>query len=142
MKRVLLIMLFSTSFSGFSQEKVSWNVAYDTLANRVNFKASIAEGYHLYSQFIRNDIGPVPTTFVFEDAPKVKWTDKVNEPTPIHEYDENFEASLDFFKESVIFSRPLAKGSKGTVSGYVTYMVCNDVMCLPPVDYAFRITIP
>jgi hypothetical protein len=65
------------------------------------------------------------------------------EPKAIHEYDENFEAALDFFKTEVTFSRKVAKVKSGEViKGYVTFMVCNEVMCLPPVDIDFSITIP
>jgi len=142
MKRFLFLMCLAVSTFGFSQEKVAWNVSYNAAAKQVEFKASIADGWHLYSQFIKNDIGPVPTTFVFNEVPGLKWESGVGEPAAIHEYDENFEASLDFFKNEVIFTRKLAAGSKGVVSGYVTYMICNEIMCMPPVDYEFSITIP
>jgi thiol:disulfide interchange protein DsbD len=72
----------------------------------------------------------------------VKLIDKVVEPTPIREYDENFEANLDFFKSTVTFTQKVDKKSNGKVTGTITYMVCNDVMCLPPVDLPFEITIP
>ena len=142
MKQLLLVCLLTVSSWGFSQGKVEWNVSYNKTANQLEFKAGIAEGWHLYSQFIQNDIGPVPTTFVFSDTPAVKWDGNVAEPKPIHEYDENLGASLDFFKNEVIFTRKLKPGSKGTITGYVTYMICNDVKCLPPVDYNFSVTIP
>ena len=142
MKRYLLLFLLAFSTMGFAQDKVTWDVSYNAKAGQIEFKATIAGGWHLYSQFIRNDIGPVPTAFVFNDNASVKWEDRISEPNPIHEYDENFEASLDFFKDQVIFKRKITPGSKGVVTGFVTYMVCNDVMCLPPVDYEFSVTIP
>jgi len=142
MKRYLLFICLVWSTLGFSQDKVVWNVAYNAKDGQLEFKATIAGGWHLYSQFIQNDIGPVPTAFVFNDNASVKWESEVSEPTPIHEYDENFEASLDFFKDEVVFKRKIKPGSKGVVSGYITYMICNEIMCLPPVDYEFSITIP
>jgi len=143
MKYALLVLVM-TFFSGraFSQDKVKWTVSYNETEKQIEFRADISDGWHLYSQFIRNDIGPVPTTFVFEENTTVKRSGNVAEPEAIHAYDENFEASLDFFKNQVVFTQKIAPGSKGTVSGYITYMVCNEIMCLPPVDIDFKVTIP
>lgn len=142
MKHFLLIVVLTLAGRAFSQDKVKWTISYNETEKQIEFRASIADGWHLYSQFIQNDIGPVPTAFVFEENAKVKWNGKVTEPEPIHAYDENFEASLDFFKNEVVFTQKVAPGSKGVVSGYITYMVCNEIMCLPPVDYDFKVTIP
>lgn len=143
MKRFFCFLIIALSSLGVkAQEKVTWTTTYNKEKNQIELKASIGEGWHLYSQFINNDIGPVPTAFAFQENPTVTFVDKVAEPAPIHEYDENFEANLDFFKSQVVFTQKLAKGSKGKVTGTITYMVCNDVMCLPPVDVPFEVTIP
>lgn len=142
MRYVLLVLVMILSGRAFSQDKVKWTVTYNEAEKQIEFRANIADGWHLYSQFIQNDIGPVPTTFVFEENQKVTLAGKVSEPEPIHAYDENFEASLDFFKDQVVFTQKIAPGSKGTLSGYITYMVCNEIMCLPPVDHDFSITLP
>lgn len=141
MKHLLLVLSLVFSGLAFSQERVQWNVSYNAAQKQIEFRANIADGWHLYSQFIQNDIGPVPTAFVFEEKGKVALDGKVTEPAAIHAYDENFEASLDFFKDEVVFTQKVSSG-KGTVSGYITYMVCNETMCLPPVDLDFSVTIP
>jgi thiol:disulfide interchange protein DsbD len=125
-----------------AQDRVKWEFSYNASTNEIVFKAVIADGWHLYSQHIRNNIGPVPTTFTFDSIPTLIWTSEVIEPTPIHEYDENFEATLDFFKNTVVFTRKVPKGFKGEIKGYVTYMACNDIMCLPPSDINFTIQVP
>jgi hypothetical protein len=139
-----LLFFLAMLFSGLAtaQDKVRWEVSYNSAQHQLEFRADIAEGWHLYSQHIRNDIGPVPTTFVFTDAASVKFDGGVSEPEPIREYDQNFEASLDFFKHEALFTRKVAPGSKGTISGYITYMVCNDMQCLPPVDQEFTVKLP
>jgi thiol:disulfide interchange protein DsbD len=142
MKYVLLVLVMAFSGLAFAQDKVKWTVSYNDAEKQIEFRATIAGGWHLYSQFIQNDIGPVPTAFVFEENGRVTRVGKVTEPSPIHAYDENFEASLDFFKDEVVFVQKVAPGSRGIVSGYITYMVCNEIMCLPPVDYDFNVTIP
>lgn len=141
MKCILFLANALFTLSVYAQEHVIWSVSHDVKSNEVVLEAQIDEGWHLYSQFIQNDIGPVPTQFVFDELQTIKWDGKVNESLPITMYDPNFEASLDFFKDKARFSRKLAKGSSGTISGYVNYMVCNDIMCLPPIDYNFKIVI-
>lgn len=127
----------------FAQDRVKWDFSYNPGTKEIQMKAVISEGWHLYSQHINNTIGPVPTSFTFTENPNVKFEDEVKEPKAIHEYDENFEAALDFFKSEVTFTRKVNKVKSGDViKGYVTFMVCNEVMCLPPVDLDFSITIP
>lgn len=138
---LLPVLLFGFNLS--AQERVKWDFKYDTSKKEVVITAVISDGWHLYSQHINNTIGPIPTSFTFEENPHVVYAGKVIEPTPIHEYDENFEADLDFFKSKVVFTRKVTKAKSGeTIKGYVTFMVCNEVMCLPPVDYDFTIQIP
>jgi thiol:disulfide interchange protein DsbD len=141
MKHLLLVLSLAFSTLAIAQERVQWNISYNAAQKQIEFRATIADGWHLYSQFIQNDIGPVPTAFVFEEKGKVKLDGTVTEPAAIHAYDENFEASLDFFKDEVVFAQKVSSG-KGAVSGYITYMVCNETMCLPPVDLDFTVTIP
>jgi len=90
---------------------------------------------------VDNEIGPVPTSFSFESDDKVKLIGKVTEPAPIQKYDENFEAMLDFFEGKVIFSQRISVKEPTVIKGVVTYMLCNDTMCLPPVDEEFTIEI-
>ena len=103
--------------------------------------ASIAEGWHLYSQFISNDIGPIPTSFTFTENEFVSISGKVSEPKAIQEYDENFEATLDFFKEKVTFTQKALAKQTTVEEIIITYMVCNETMCLPPIDQKFTVEI-
>ena len=58
----------------------------------------------------------------------------MQEPKAIEEYDENFEATLKFFKNEVIFSQEIEVINDNVLHGTVNYMICNDSKCLPPVD--------
>lgn len=133
-----LVVLFLSQYA-FSQEKVKWEFSFNNKNSCIEMKASIAEGWHLYSQNINNKIGPVPTTFVFIPNDNVKITGKTEEPTPIKEYDENFEATLDFFKGEVVFRQKIESSSNQILEGTVSFMVCNETMCLPPTDIPFKI---
>lgn len=125
--------------ASFSQKKVDWSFNYNSNAKVIEMKADLADGWHLYSQHVANDIGPVPTTFVFETNSSFKLIGKVDEPKPIQEYDENFEALLDYFEGEVIFSQRISFKKDTVLQGTVTYMACNATQCLPPVDEKFTI---
>lgn len=149
MKRIFLFTLLSlVSFLGKTQEAIKWEFNYNAASKQVEIVANIDEGWHLYSQFIQNDVGPVPTTITFTPSADLELIGAVAEPKPIQKYDENFEAMLDFFEHKVVFTQKVkakktAKGQKETVlEGSVTFMVCNNSMCLPPVEKKFKITVP
>lgn len=140
-KLFFLFVFLSTTFNVFSQEKVKWTFTYNSKLNQLEMTAEIADGWHMYSQHLNNDIGPVPTSFVFSDASKPQLKATVLEPKPVQEYDPNFEANLDFFKHKVVFVQKLKKGTKGKIEGIVTFMVCNETMCLPPTEVPFSVEI-
>ena len=68
---LLLIFLFATSYPQILKP-VKWTFETENLGNgdyNLIFKASIDDGWYLYSQFIEEG-GPVPTTFYFEEVTK------------------------------------------------------------------------
>lgn len=143
MKRIFLILLtVILTFSSRSQVVVNWDFLYNPKTNQIEMTAKIQEGWHLYSQFIENTVGPVPTTFTFKSSNDFQLIGAVVEPKPIQKYDETFEATLDFFESNVVFIQKVKSKKETVLEGTVTFMVCNQTMCLPPVDQQFRITIP
>lgn len=124
-----------------AQDKVVWSYHYDDKNEELMIQAQIAEGWHLYSQHIDDGIGPVPTAFEFSENGAVKLLGETVEPTSIREYDPNFEGELNFFKDEVIFTQKIKVKESTTLEGVVTYMICNDTMCLPPKDVKFTISI-
>jgi thiol:disulfide interchange protein DsbD len=141
MRRFFYLVLFFLSEFSFSQEVVFWDLSYNSNKKLVEIKATIKEGWHLYSQHIDNNVGPVATSFSFKSSDDFQLIGQVNEPTPIKKYDENFEATLDFFEKEVVFIQKIDAKKNTNLEGTVTYMVCNETMCLPPVDYKFKLEI-
>lgn len=137
------LIVFSLLFVSLSygQDEVKWEFSFDNEVSSLVMKARIEEGWHLYSQIIDNEIGPIPTEFQFTENESFNLIGKTVEPKPIIEYDKNFEGELNFFKEEVVFTQKIKNINAEAVNGVVTYMVCNDVMCMPPVDVEFTITI-
>jgi len=138
--KVFCILLVLVPFSLMAQKPVHWTWNYEASTHEIQFKVELSEGWHVYSQHIKNDVGPVPTQFVFEKTSGIELIGEVTEPTPVQKYDENFEATLDFFEKEAVFTQKI-KGSSGEVKGTITYMVCNETMCLPPVDLPFLIAL-
>ena len=143
MKRIFLFLVtFITALSVRAQEVVNWNFSFNSKTNQIEMTATIQDGWHLYSQFIENTVGPVPTTFTFKSSNDLQLVGAVVEPKPIQKYDETFEATLDFFETKVVFVQQVKANKDTVLEGTVTFMVCNETMCLPPVDKQFKITIP
>ena len=141
---ILYIVFTCFSLSALAQKEIAWTVSYNSDNQTIEFKASIAKGWHLYSQHIADGAGPVATAFTYEKLEGLKLKGKVEEPESIRKYDPSFEATLNFFEGTVTFVQHITKTTKNTVTitGSITYMLCNDTMCLPPVDVPFTIEIP
>lgn len=141
LKSIFFLLCITLSFSSVGQE-VEWTINYNSESGLLTFAANIDEGWHLYSQEINEGLGPVATSFKFEPNKKqFKLVGKTLEPTPITEYDPNFEGELSFFKDSVEFTQKVKVKSSGEIKGTITFMLCNDEMCIPPTDVDFNIMI-
>jgi len=123
----------------FSAKKIEGNT-FEIIA-----KASIDEGWHLYSQHLDNIDGPVATEFTFNnEADEFELIEGTKEEGDLHtEYDKNFMMELSFFGNEATFTQKIkAKDGVAKVSGDVYFMVCDDVKCLPPEAVEFTIDLP
>jgi thiol:disulfide interchange protein DsbD len=128
-----------------AQDEVKWTFSakhvqgdeYDLM-----FTATIKTGWHVYSQYLPSEDGPVATSINFESKPTLvgKATESASKP----EYkktglDETFDMQLTKYKHDVtIVQRVKCTDLKVPVKGYVTYMTCDNTMCLPPTDVDFK----
>lgn len=141
MKISLLILLTCLAFLSRSQEKVDWTFSFDSRNSEIVVHAEIEKGWHLYSQNLANDLGPISTEIVFKENPSVKFSPKTTEPEPTVSFDENFGGNLSYFNDEVSFRNKIIVTENTTVNGFVVYMVCNNEMCLPPTEVEFKINI-
>jgi len=133
------IFFFLCIFAGQAQNEVSWEISYDAAESAVLVNAAIGEGWHLYSTEKASDLGPIPTEIVFDKAEGMEIVGELQEPDPKVSFDSNFGETLYYFEESVTFSQEVELHGAQELNGTITYMVCNDEMCMPPVDYKFTI---
>lgn len=135
-----LSIIFSTVFSilNFISEKespVAWTFETKKLDNHnieMIATATMQKSWVLYSQFM-DDNGPIPTSFIVNGI-EVKFEEKSK---ALKEFDVMFEVEVIKFKDKAVFTKvfPIKKGE--SISGFVTYMTCDGVKCLPPTDVTF-----
>ncbi len=142
---ILILALFTLSANAQIFEPVSWSYSSrkinDTEAELI-IRASIQEGWHLYSQFIGED-GPVPTSFKFNPSKDYALSGKVTEtPRAISAFDKTFNMQIAWHKDEVTFRQRIKlKAPKTKVTGVLEYMVCDDERCLPPEEVEFNIPV-
>lgn len=138
LRLALLVGLFTLIF-GQAIGQIEWTFAYNDASEEVELKAVLDEGWHLYSQRIQNDLGPIPTSILFKTSDCFKLLGKTNEPESIKAYDPNFEGELNFFEHEVVFRQKVKVADGCVINGAVDYMICNETMCLPPTVIEFKI---
>jgi len=125
---------------------VSWTSEVTQLENgtfELQMTADIEEGWHLYSQSLPSDDGPIATEFTIKESANYKIVGAVTEPKAKTEFDPNFDMDLNYFEDRVTF-RQIVKSKVATaynMTAEVYFMVCDAEKCLPPeyVDLEFDI---
>ena len=147
MKKILFIavaILLSTQLHAQILTPVKWSYGFKKTGKVeavIFIKATIDEGWHLYSQTVK-DGGPVKTTFSFPASKAYTLVGKMQEPTPITRYEKVFSMNVSFFEKSVIFQQKVRlKTGQATVKGTLEYMTCNDKQCLPPETVEFSVAV-
>ena len=103
------------------------------------FSATIDNGWHVYSTDMGND-GPISATF---NVVKLEGAEKVGKLKPrgnvIKQYDKMFGMELRFFEKKAEFVQRIRfTKAKYTIDCYLEFGACNDEMCLPPTEVAFK----
>lgn len=138
MKIILVFILGFTSFA-IGQNKVQWQLEWDRANSEIIIHAHIEKGWHLYSQVLKNDVGPIPTSFEFESNKSVQLINGVQQPAAIEAFDSNFGANLDYFEGHTQFRQKVKVKKDCELVGSVYYMVCDDQSCLPPIEVPLKI---
>lgn len=148
MKKILALLLFVTigiiHANGQIYDPVKWEATAENITENeatVVITATIEDGWHVYSQFIK-DGGPIPTSFKFEEKGYSLKGTVTESPEAISAFDPNFKMQIAWHKSKVRFSQKIKLSeSKVKVAGVLEFMVCNDTNCLPPEEVPFEILI-
>tara|TARA_R110000868_G_scaffold75201_2_gene217190 strand:+ start:1131 stop:3620 length:2490 start_codon:yes stop_codon:yes gene_type:complete len=143
----LLSFAFALTLPAQIYNPVSWETEVQPLKKgsyQLIIHAKIEKGWHLYSQNLPSNDGPIATEFTFVKTNNFSLKGTVQEPTPKIEFDTNFDMELSYFEKEVTFSQTIVTNAINsfTIKGEVYFMVCNDVRCLPPEYVDLEFTIP
>jgi len=140
-KALLVLLLISFSSLLYSQDEVKWHFDYDSQTSTVRFKAELKEHWHLYSQFIDENLGPIPTTFEFIKNDDLIRLGKIKETNVKVVFDENFGGYLQIIEGSAVFSQEIILKRPTVLKGSVLFMLCDENGCLPPDVEEFEVYI-
>jgi len=119
----------------FSQKKINENQI------ELNFKADIDEPWHMYSQYVEDEM--IATKFTFRTNDTYSLEGPTTEGIAIEKYDPIQEMVVKFFNNEVVFKQiiNITSSDDFLVSGEVYFMVCDSVQCLPPewLEFSFNI---
>lgn len=129
-------------------EPVKWTISSEKIADTayyIHYKATIADGWKLYSQHIKPG-GPVPTTFTFSNASGSAYTlvGGVEELIKPEEKKEPLfnNMLLKYFKHEAHFrQKVIVNDSTATVKGFLEFMTCDATQCLPPDTKDFSVNL-
>jgi hypothetical protein len=143
MVRFILSLFFVTlQISLSSQNHVNWTFEYDKTMKKVLAYGRIDSHWHVYSTRTKKRAGPIPVSFIFQENKDAIQKGKPREEgIPIRLFDPNFEAVVYQFENIYIVEIPFKIKKPTTINGVVNYMVCDDKMCLPPIDVPFSISV-
>lgn len=142
MKLIIFIFTLILHNSSLAQESVvKWSGAFNEQSKELKITANLKPGWHLYSQHVDPMAGPIPTQFEFQENERYQLVAKVVEPEAIKAYDKNFESEVLYFEKKVEFVQKLKVLQPTIVFCSVNFMVCNDEMCLPPIDELIEVKV-
>ena len=142
--RFLILSAFLTMGATlFSQEKVQWSIkavkAQNNLTN-IQIQAEIQSGWHVYSVKTPENSGPIPISFALNKNRAVKKKgDFMEKSEAIKKFDANFDSDVFIFEHKFLGELNVKVKKDTELITVVTYMVCNEVMCLPPIDHLLSI---
>jgi hypothetical protein len=135
-----IILFFYLNF--YSQNHVKWTFEYDNISKAIVAYGKIDSTWHTYSIHNKNNSGPVPTSLTIEKGKGFKILGNAHEKsTPKKIFDANFDSELFIIDILYVAQVPLKIKKESNVSGKVTYMVCDDSKCYPPIDVPFTINV-
>ena len=149
MKKILLILIALMSFNIQAQifNPVKWTTSVEKVSDSqfdLVAKATIENHWHLYSQFLGGDDGPIPTTFSFKDSLNTfQLIGKTTEGEGHTEHDKVFNMVIKYFEKEAVFKQRinLLTDKELVLNEVVNFMVCDDSNCLPPTDVDLKFTV-
>ena len=137
---LFLLTLMSQFAIGQIETPVTWDLSQERISENemyLVFDATIEDGWYVYSQKI-GDNGPIPTTFEFDSNDAIEFIGETEEIGKAKTgYDKMFDMDIIKYAKQVTFKQKIKIKANTSLTGYLTYMSCDDEKCLPPTDEDF-----
>lgn len=139
----LFLLSIATLLSAQTLEPVKWTFKSEKVgADEYNliFTAEMDDSWNVYSQYVEEG-GPVPTSINYETEGVVELVGKAEETGHKKEgHDAIFGMNVIKFLSDqpfVITQKVKVLDRSKPLTGYLTFMTCDDERCLPPTDVDF-----
>jgi len=135
MLKILLSLLLLGVSTSYGQNKVKWGLDFDYNRNVLQLKGEIEEGWHLYSSMTPPEAGPIPVEIKTKKSKGFKIKKGfVEKYDAVKTFDANFDSDVFIFEENYLAEQQIKLKKNSLVNLTVTFMICNDERCLPPID--------
>jgi len=149
MKKIFLLIILLSGLNTQAQiyNPVKWTTSVEKISDSqydLIAKATIDKKWHLYSQYLENDDGPIATTFSYKDSLNTyQLIGKTTEGKGHTEYDKVFEMVIKYFENEAVFKQRinLLTDKKIVLNETANFMVCDDASCLPPTDVDLKFVV-
>lgn len=144
---VWLVFVFVAFSSRAQLNPVIWSFSAQKVADKtyeIHMKATIQNGWHLYSQKQPGDAIAIPTAFTIRPNPLFKPEGKIKEVGKMELMkDAVLGVSANQYSNTVDFVQKikLKSNAKTNFTGNVEYQTCDDKKCLPPKTVNFNVAI-
>lgn len=150
MRKLLLVLSFlSFSHLGNAQNLKPIQWTFETKKTALNeydliFKAKLDKNWHIFSQFMPGNDGPVKTSFMFVTDKGYERIGEVKELSKaVEKNDKSFGMKVKYYDKEAIFVQHIKLTAKiEPIQGVVNFMSCDDSKCLPPQDVSFSFKVP
>lgn len=131
--------------AGWSQKQVTWTSAITKTANglyELHLTATIKPGWHIYAQLQPEASTVEPTAITISKNPLLEIVGKAKEIGKLEKLtipDLGLEAWQYSNKVDFVQCIKLKAKARTSLSGKVSYWVCNDEKCIPDLSYEFQV---
>jgi hypothetical protein len=142
---ISILLMLTVSFSWGQLQPVIWSYGAKKTADRtyeVEIKATVKEGWHLFSQTQPADAIAIPTAFTIHPNPLLIRKGALREIGKLEKYkDKTLGVTAYQYSGQVRFVQTVTlKAKVKTVyAGTVEFQTCDDEKCLPPQKVNFSI---
>jgi thiol:disulfide interchange protein DsbD len=142
-----IIIILSATVGNAQLNPVTWSFTAQKTADKtyeVHMRATIQQGWHLYSQTQPENAIAIPTSFTVNNNPLLTLNGKIKEVGKIEKFhDAKLDISANQYSNTVDFVQTVKLKAKAqtNLSGSVEFQTCDDKKCLPPKTVTFSVAL-